>query len=151
MDRNFMLFGLTATSTRALRCVDDVGDEESRRSLHGLSPIIWQFGHLALADEGFLKRAGGALEIPGSYRELFATGTGGTADYPSLAEVRSVFEAGNLVLEAVVRTADLAQAVDARNYKTLGEMLVFAAYHRGYHIGKMTTLRALIGKPRLFG
>ncbi len=64
MDRDFMLFGLPATSTRALRCVDDVGDEEARQSLHRLSPIIWQLG---------------------------------------------------------------------------------------YHIGKMTTLRALLGKPRLFG
>lgn len=151
MDRNFMLFGLTATSTRALRCVEDVSDEESRQSLYRLSPIIWQLGHLALADDGFLKRAGGALEIPGSYRELFATGTGGIAEYPSLAEVRSVFEIANRALEEVARGADLAQALDARNYKTIGEMLVFAAYHRGYHIGKMTTLRALIGKPRLFG
>ncbi len=151
MDRDFMLFGLTATSTRALRCVDDVGDEEARQSLHGLSPIIWQLGHLALADEGFLKRTGRSAEVPTSYRELFATGTGGNADYPPLAEVRSVFEAGNRALEEAVRTVDPAQAVDARNYKTLGEMLVFAAYHRGYHIGKMTTLRALIGKLRLFG
>lgn len=151
MDRDYVGFGLAATSTRALRCVDDVGDEEARQSLHGLSPIIWQLGHLALADEGFLKRAGRALEIPGSYRELFATGTGGTAEYPSLAQVRSVFEIANRALEMMAREADLAQALDARNYKTIGEMLVFAAYHRGYHIGKMTTLRALIGKPRLFG
>lgn len=144
-------YGLEASYSRALRCVGDIGEEEARQAPHGLSPIIWQLGHLALADEGFLKRAGGALEIPGSYRELFATGTGGIAEYPSLAEVRSAFEAGNRALEEAARTADLAQAVDARNYKTIGEMLVFAAYHRGYHIGKITTLRALLGKPRLFG
>jgi hypothetical protein len=41
--------------------------------------------------------------------------------------------------------------VDGRNYRTAGEMLVFAIYHRGYHVGKATTLRALLKKPRLFG
>ena len=30
-------------------------------------------------------------------------------------------------------------------------MFAFSNNHRWYHIGKITTLRALLGKPRLFG
>ncbi|MFN3286306.1 MAG: hypothetical protein ACK45F_08505 [bacterium] len=41
--------------------------------------------------------------------------------------------------------------MDAPHYRNVGEMLALSAYHRGYHIGKMTTVRALLGKRRLFG
>lgn len=145
------LYGLIATATRVLRCVEDVSDDEARRTLTNLSPIVWQLGHLALSDGGFLQRGGVVSPAPASFTDLFKTGSGGPAAYPPLAEVKAVFEAAQRELETLARSADLAQRVDARNYATLGEMLVFAAYHRGYHVGKMTTLRALLGKPRLFG
>ena len=145
------LYGLTATATRVLRCVEDVSDDEARRTPTNLSPIVWQLGHLAQSDGGFLQRGGVVSPAPASFAELFKTGSGGSAIYPPLAEVRAVFEATQRELEKLARSADLTQRVDARNYGTLGEMLVFAAYHRGYHVGKMTTLRALLGKPRLFG
>ncbi len=35
-------------------------------------------------------------------------------------------------------------------FKTVGDVVSFATFHRGYHIGKICTLRALLGKPRLF-
>jgi hypothetical protein len=50
-----------------------------------------------------------------------------------------------------VRTAQLDAPAEGRSYSTVEEMLVFAVYHRGYHVGKITTLRALLKKPRLFG
>ncbi|MDR7481314.1 MAG: DinB family protein [Armatimonadota bacterium] len=149
--RAVLLYGLTATHARLLRCLEDLTDDEARRTPHGLTPIIWQAGHIALADAGFARRADGRTEPPAGYEGLFATGTGGPAAYPPLAEVRDAVNRGQGRLEEIARTADLAARVDARNYSTVGEMLAFATYHRGYHVGKITTLRALLGKPRLFG
>lgn len=149
--RDLIRFGLDASFSRAMRCVDDLSDEEARRSPHGLSPIVWQLGHLALSDNGYLSRIGAQPSVPGSYVDLFKSGSGGQADYPRLHDVRMGFTAGQHALEELLLELDIAREVDARNYKTVGEMLIFAAYHRGYHIGKMTTLRALLAKPRLFG
>lgn len=149
--RDLIVYGLESSFTRALRCVGDVTDDEARATPHGLSPILWQLGHLVASDAGYLRRAGGRAEIPTTYERLFATGTGGAADYPPLAEARGWFEAVQRGLLEAAHTADLAQAVEGRSYRTVGEVLTFTAYHRGYHIGKMTTLRALLGKVRLFG
>ena len=149
--RDVIRFGLTASFTRVLRCVEDVSEAEAGQLPNNLSPMIWQLGHLALSDGGFFRLAGGTSPAPDSFKGFFRTGSGGAADYPPLSDVRPVYEAAQRELERLAQSADLAQQVESRNFATIGEMLVFAAYHRGYHIGKMTTLRALLGKPRLFG
>jgi len=43
-------------------------------------------------------------------------------------------------LRPSARTADLNATLDGPNYKSLGKMLMFVVYHRGYHVGKMTAL-----------
>ncbi|MGQ0548295.1 MAG: DinB family protein [Armatimonadota bacterium] len=147
------LYGLTATHTRIHRCLEDIAEEDARRSpIPGLAPIVWQVGHLAWADFGFARRADGRTEMPDGYEGLFkpGTGTGGEA-YPSLDEVKNALDRAHRSLESVACSIDFGAPVEARNYSTVGEMLVFVCYHRGYHIGKMTTLRALLKKPRLFG
>ena len=149
--RDVIRFGLTASFTRVLRCVEDVSEAEAGHLPNNLSPMIWQLGHLALSDGGFFRLAGGTSPAPDSFKGFFRTGSGGAADYPPLSDVKPVFEAAQRELERLAQSADLAQRVESRSFATIGEMLVFAAYHRGYHIGKMTTLRALLGKPRLFG
>jgi len=149
--RDVIRFGLTASFTRTQRCVEDVSDGEAAQTPNNLTPIVWQLGHLALSDGGFLRLAGGTSPAPELFKGLFKTGSGGPADYPPLGEVKPVFEAAQRELERLAQSANLDQSVESRNYATIGEMLVFAAYHRGYHVGKMTTLRALLGKPRLFG
>jgi len=149
--RDVIRFGLTASFTRVLRCVEDVSEAEAGQLPNNLSPMIWQLGHLALSDGGFFRLAGGTSPAPDSFKGFFRTGSGGAADYPPLSDVKPVFEAAQRELERLAQSADFAQQVESRNFATIGEMLVFAAYHRGYHIGKMTTLRALLGKPRLFG
>ena len=147
-----LLYGLTATHTRIHRCLADLIDEEARRSpMAGLAPIVWQVGHLAWADSSMARRVDGGSAAPDGYSDLFKTGTGGEAAYPPLAEVKEVLDRAQQSLEAVARSADPTTPLEARNYGNVGEMLVFASYHRGYHMGKMTTLRALLKKPRLFG
>jgi hypothetical protein len=144
-------YGLTATYTRMLRSVEDVSDVEARQIPHNLSPLIWQLGHLALSDGGFFRLSGGVSPAPESFKGFFRTGSGGPADYPSLTDVRTVAEAVQRELMQLAKLGELSQRVESRNFTTVGEMLIFAGYHRGYHVGKMTTLRALLGKPRLFG
>lgn len=149
--RELIAYGLETTFVRAVRCVEDVTDEEARVRRHGLTPVIWQLGHIVTADAGYLRRVGGVVELPAVYREIFPTGTGGDASYPPLDEVRRYFEQVQRELLQAAQTADLSHPVDGQSYRTAGEVLLFTTYHRGYHIGKMTTLRALSGKPRLFG
>lgn len=149
--RELIIYGLETTYARATRCVEELSEDDARARPSGLTPIIWQLGHLVVSDSGYLGRAGGSSEIPEGYGPLFGTGTGGATNYPDLAEVRWYFEAIQRGLLDAARSTDLSKPVEGRSYRTAGEVLTFTAYHRGYHIGKMTTLRALLGKPRLFG
>ncbi len=55
--REIMLYGLTATHTRLFQGLDDLTEEEAARiPASGLSPIIWQAGHLALSDFNAARR-----------------------------------------------------------------------------------------------
>jgi hypothetical protein len=149
--RELLTFGLSATHSRLLKCLDDIGEDEARQLPGGLSPIVWQAGHVATTDFAFARRAGGQTPIPSGYEAVFQMGTGGPAAYPPLAEVRGHVERAQQILQDLAKTAALDARVEGRSYSTVGEMLIFAAYHRGYHVGKITTLRALLKKPRLFG
>jgi hypothetical protein len=82
---------------------------------------------------------------------FFKAGTGGPADYPSLGQVWEAFDRGHSTLVEAARSADMTRPVEGPMYANVGEMLIYASVHRGYHIGKMTTLRALLNKPILFG
>lgn len=45
---------------------------------------------------------------------------------------------------------DLSQPFEKPDFfRNRGDVLVFACFHRGYHVGKIATLRALLNKPRL--
>ncbi len=153
MDINAMISQqLDLSHERVKRCVADLTDEEARRVLAGmLTPVIWQLGHLAVVDAGVVQRGGGSYTVPPRYVDLFKQGTGGQADYPPLEEVSATFDGAQWALLTVAREADYTKPVEARAYTNVGEMLIFVNQHRGYHIGKMTTLRALLTKPRLFG
>lgn len=143
---------LTITHDRLRGSIADVSDAEARRVLVGkLTPIVWQIGHLALVDGNYVRRSGGESPVPARYAELFKQGSGGEQDYPPLAEVWGAFDAAHRALVDRAAGANYDSPVDAPAYKTVGEMLVYCAYHRGYHAGKIMTLRGLLGKPLLTG
>ncbi len=153
VDSRQMILGvLRGTHQRVLRCIEDLSDDEARRSPTGnLTPVIWQVGHLAFSDARFAARVERPYPLASAYEELFKGGTGGPGAYLQLSEVTTAFNTAHQNLEEVVESVDLSRPVDSRTYTNVGEMLMFACYHRGYHTGKMATLRALLGKPRLFG
>lgn len=139
---------LAVTYERVKRCLDGLTDGEARRLPDGrLTPVVWQVGHLAYVDSNYVQRGGGAPTAPARYADLFKPGTGGEQDYPPLDEVWAAFDGAQQGLLGVAREADYAAPLDYPAYKNVGEMLVYACFHRGYHVGKMATLRALLGKP----
>ena len=120
-----------------------------------LSPIIWQVGHLANSNAGFMKRAGmtSAVALPDGFGDLFKGGSGGQAAYPPLETVVRVLDDTHGALLGALGGVDLDAANEGPRglWKNVGGLLGFMNAHRWYHIGKITSLRALLGKPRLFG
>jgi len=151
--RSWPTRGMIATHERVQLCTADLNDEEAGRVISGLTPIIWQLGHVTLTEAGWAKFGGVPVELPSAYATFFKMGTGGEAKYPPLAEVRQAFEATHQAILKAAATADYAAPTPTQghSYSNVGELMVSVCIHRGYHIGKMTTLRALLGKRRLFG
>ncbi|MDQ7849053.1 MAG: DinB family protein [Armatimonadota bacterium] len=143
---------LEGTLQRVHRGLTDISEEDARARPQGLAPIVWQVGHIALVDARALVRSGVPVEIPPAFEPLFTAGSGEEADYPLLASVLPVLEGVNDRLRQLALEGDLARKVEGtHSYATAGEALLFLLYHRGYHIGKIATLRALLGKGRVFG
>jgi uncharacterized damage-inducible protein DinB len=144
---------LDLTAERALKATADLSDEEARKRPQGLASIVWQLGHIAFYDGRATARAGGDVVVPAEYEALFKIGTGDAANFPPLAEVRKVFEAQHRKLVEATNRANLDDAPKAPHptAKTIGESSAYTIGHRGYHTGKIATLRALIGKSRVFG
>lgn len=135
---------------RLQRALEGITEEEGRRVLAGcLAPIIWQVGHLAVVDALWIQRGGGSYAVQPRYTDLFKPGTGGEAEYPALTEVWAAFSGVHAALLKLVDEADFAKPLEhpAGAYTSVGGMFVYACYHRGYHVGKTGTLRALLGKP----
>ncbi len=141
---------LTNSYERLKRTLEGITEAEARRVLEGrLAPIVWQVGHLAVVDAMFVQRGGGSTAVQPRYTELFKPGTGGNADYPTLAEVGGVFSSAHQGMLGFAAEAEYAKPLESPSgaYTNVGEMLIYACFHRGYHVGKTATLRALLGKP----
>ena len=146
---------LAVTRQFLKRCLSDISDDESRRMPDAtLSPIIWQVGHLAVINSYFERRVGGAAAVEtAGYRELFKTGTGGSAAYPPLDAIVAACDSTHEALVRALAEAnlDVPNESSAGFWKDVGGMFSFSNSHRWYHIAKIMTLRALLGKPRILG
>jgi len=135
--------------------LDDVSNEEAQRMPSpALSPIAWQVGHVAFVNFTFaFGREAVQTKVPQAYPKLFATGTGGRADYPAFGELMKTLDDSHAALLDAAGHADLGKANEGPfgAWSNLGEMFAFASTHCAYHVGKVTTLRALLGKPRKIG
>ena len=134
---------------RLQMALEGITDDEARRVLaEPLAPVVWQIGHLVFVDALWVQRGGGSHTVPAGYGDLFKPGTGGGAAYPPLGEVWTAFSGVHQALRALVDEADLTRPLEhpAGAYSNVGGMFLYACYHRGYHAGKIGTLRALLGK-----
>ena len=134
------------------RALADLSEEEAAQRPHGLTPIVWQVGHLAVNEARLVRQlAGVEIPLPANYAAIFDYGTSGEGPLPPLSEVHGYFTKGHEELLKVV-DSDLSRPVDGgRLYSTVAGALMFADRHRWYHIGKIMTLRGLLQKPRLLG
>ena len=154
--RSLIQNSLGASHQIVKQTLSEVSDEEARRMPDAtLSPIVWQLGHLAVSNMNFIQRAGAtsATALPERYPGLFKTGTGGTADYPSLTEVVKAFDDSHDALMRVAAEVNLEAPNEGPRglWSDVAGAFAFSNVHRWYHIGKVASLRALLGKPRLFG
>jgi len=163
MDDRALLQHQLAVSHQILkRSLEGISDEEARKTPSSLSPILWQAGHIALANFGFARgNLGFVLRpdvvsaglLPGNSAALFKTGTGGAAAYPPFGDVTGAVDASHDALARAVAEIDLRAPNEGPRgaWHTQAEAFAFAVTHGWYHIGKINTLRALLGMPRLFG
>lgn len=139
------------TGDRILQCLDDLSPDELVARPQGLAPVLWQVGHVAVTDALLLQRSGEALAIPEGFEAGFARGSG-DGPYPPTDAVRVFFDRVQQAVLALAGGDPQRPAVSPRGtYHTVGEGIVYNLYHRGYHHGKLMTLRALLQKPRLLG
>jgi hypothetical protein len=155
-DRALIRQQLAASHQIVKQCLTDITEGEAGRPQAAiLAPVVWQIGHLAVTNTNFIQRAGAtsSVTLPARYPEVFKTGTGGPASYPSLGEVVKAFDDTHEALMRTVSEAKLDTPTEGPRglWKNYSEMFSFANTHRWYHIGKLNSLRALLGKPRLFG
>lgn len=129
----------------------DISEEEAISRPQGLTPILWQAGHIAYYEALLVSEIeGGQPDVPESYGQLFKQGSGSDADFPPFADVLSVLERSQTnVLRLVGGDLNKPMAGEPL-YTSVGGALLFTYYHRGYHFGKIMTLRGLLGKPILF-
>lgn len=142
---------LQRQADRILASLADLSPPEFVARPQGLAPILWQVGHLGVSDKNLLKRVPLPVEIPEGYAALFGRGSG-TGTLPPVETVLTFFRdahTGLLGLVAEDLERPLASPTDA--YRTVGAGLMSMVHHRGYHYGKIMTLRALLGKARLLG
>jgi uncharacterized damage-inducible protein DinB len=158
-DRTLIQHQLVVSHEFTKTTLSDIAEDEASRPPNAtLAPIVWQVGHLAFVQHQLIRRAGvaSASSLPERFAAVFKTGTGRAADYPPLGEVVKAFDDTQEALVRAVAEANLETPVKMPPgrpplFTNLREMFSFAVAHRWYHIGKITTLRALLGKPRLLG
>ena len=155
-NRTLIQRSLGASHQIVKQTLSEVSDEDARRiPVTTLSPIVWQVGHLAVSNMNFIQRAGvtSTTTLPEPYTTLFKTGTGGAADYPPLDEVVKAFDDTHEALMRVAAEVNLEAPNEGPRglWNNVAGAFAFSNSHRWYHIGKIASLRALLGKPRLFG
>lgn len=129
----------------------DISPEDAVARPQNLTPIIWQVGHIAYY-EALLVSAitGDDADIPENYESLFKTGSEGDDDFPPFAEVIAALERSQAAVFELVDGDLSAPLAGEPLYTSVGGALMFTHYHRGYHLGKIMTLRGLLGKDIIF-
>lgn len=143
---------LTISAERILQSLGGLSAEEIVARPHGLASALWQIGHVAVSDANLAIRAGDPVPVPEGYATLFAYGSSGGGALPGTDEVVRFFRDVHARLLCLAGgDLDKPTTSPSGTQLTIGDSLIFGIYHRGYHHGKIMTLRALLGKPRLLG
>lgn len=121
----------------------------------------WVLGHLASTDAWIAGVVGArGVSIPESWNALVGQGSKPERDakkYPSPAELRKAYaDSRAAVLEWLETAPDSALAVDLKD-KTGGfctdpiDAMLKIAWHEGWHVGQVATLRKTLGLKPVMG
>ncbi len=123
--------------------------------------VIWTLGHLTTTYHWFANCIDGkGGRPPENYEKLFGMGSkpsDNPAEYPSLEEVTQAFADACDRLTAAAQsltqeTIYAAPAQDTQGWITdRHDALLKAAWHNGWHIGQLASLRKSLGLPAVFG
>lgn len=128
-----------------------ISEEEAVARPQDLAPILWQIGHIAYYEALLAAEVeGGEADVPENYGDLFKQGSEGAGEFPPLAEVVEQLKRSQAATLRLLDGDLDAPLAGEPLYTTLGGALLFTHYHRGYHLGKIMTLRGLLGKEPLF-
>ena len=115
----------------------------------------WTLGHLLYVESRGLQALGLAGELPDGWNDRFATGSEPTPDrrsYPPKAELLDRLARQRLALLARIEelsAADLERPAPPTpvlgRCATLGDVLLYLAWHEGYHNGQLTVWRRAAG------
>jgi hypothetical protein len=133
-----------------------IPDERACEQLPGASNHkLWTLGHLAVSNAWFESLLTGKMgDVPQAYNGLFGMGskpTGDAAAYPPIAEVRGYYDSTlNSLCDAASKLDDEAIggacAADSGGFATDKlDGLLKAAWHEGWHLGQVATLRRGLG------
>ncbi len=121
----------------------------------------WVLGHLAMTDVWFASNVGAAgTTAPAGWDKLFGGGTKPVNDpkkYPSAAEVKKVFDTNRAAVLNWFEGASEKDLALPLTEKTGGFMtdpvdgILKMAWHEGWHMGQVATLRKALGLPPVMG
>ncbi len=121
----------------------------------------WVLGHLASTDVWLaseLKIPG--VTIPESWSKVYGQGSkpvNDAAAYPKPAEVRAAFDKTRAAILAWLDTAPDSALTGDLKEKTGGfatdpiDMLLKIAWHEGWHMGQLASIRKALGLPSVLG
>jgi uncharacterized damage-inducible protein DinB len=143
------LFGMTDFLMPLV--LDDLSDEQARERSRGEEgpSIAWTVGHLLHYRVHVLGLLGEERENP--YEAKFGSVAAGEgSDYPSLAELSEAWSSvgddfRNVLTSKSEEELDFVSEGGAHDERSLRDQIVFFAWHEGYHLGAIGTMRKSLG------
>jgi hypothetical protein len=147
-----------------VRLLDATDPTDWFRQPGGVTHLAWQVGHLAMAEYRLAlnrirgPRPGDATLISPEFIELFrreSTPDADVAKYPSVAEIRAVFDRVHVQTLRELGELDEAElekpvAPPHTVAKTKFWSLLWCAHHETLHAGQIGLLRRQLGRPPLW-
>ncbi len=131
----------------------DLSDEQARKRSRGDAgpSIAWTVGHLLHYRCNAMKLVGHTRDNPYAAR-FDTTAASDGSDYPTIAalldEWRQVGEEFRSAIGRVSeQTLDAPAAGGAHDEQGVRDKLAFFAFHEGYHLGVIGTIRKALGLP----
>jgi len=162
MNRQTLESGLTTMAfsrDMLVSFAEDIPDDKlCFQPFPGANHAIWTLGHLAWADDYFVRLGGRAGGLPAGWADAVQWGSTPKADrsiYPPRSEVMEQLAASREALTAWLRSLTEAQLIAPLPDETKRFAANFAAlpasiaWHEGFHAGQIAVIRKALGlKPK---